>query len=441
MNLFSMRTNDNILFWNIVRDSVHLKMWELKGCLESPEGKRHYKKPIFRFPQLLLDAFINEICFFRLKPKDTLIICVSRNLDDQQNPTDLILIDYLRYFKNNYNIIEVYQNNKYKSFDTKYRNRYFLNSLELKKKISSLFKKKTEPQFELISNALNQIFEINYDWASLMNPILDEYRIGYKFYTKVLKRLKPKYFIFSQMSRPAVAAANNLGIRTIEVLHGCPTPSCTTWMYQKNIPEQPSAPKEILTFSAYWHKLIGDNFKKWAIGNSFFYSLRKKDLTYKKTFTSISSIFTYKAVSTSTHALAKLLPEYTFYLKLQSSEIDHIQLANEKFRDCPNVKVIFNELNVNQLFEISDFLILVQSSCTYQALQNGLKVFILKELYYIESQDIFASKDVYPVGNADEIMQHIIQLENEGIPENSEYHFFNKFDESKFKEILDKSEV
>ena len=434
--LLEMRLKNGLVFWDVVRYYTFIHLLELNDSYVVPRKTRK-KRSFYKIVKSVFNVLFNEIFFMcSSRECDIVFYCSSRNIGKKNEPQDVVLMDCIDSLDCSKYFIESTIHPKYEGL-SKFKNRYFLYTLNL------LYKRKNkveiEPEFEEVANILKKEFGFQTNWQELFKKLLFSFYQETIIYSRVFKKKRPKALIFisNNLPKALVYVCKNLGIYTIEMQHGALTGAAISDRYHPSVKDLslPTVHDAYLTFSQYWNKRISSVFNVLAVGNTF-YHFENKKRDENKVYTFISGKFIFPVLFSYAKSFAKACPDKMFYYKLHTSEIDHDQYARSESSSYPNLKIIYSEKNVNQLYEESAGVILIQSTCAYEALQSGLDVFIVKELYYKESMELFSLANVFLIESVEDFKNTIqnkqLLNQNKGdIPE-----FFTRFNKTHFLNFL-----
>lgn len=427
-DLFNLKTENNIYFWQIKRLEIFLKLYDLinnnsdfKDNNSSWKKISKFKKIYSIFKQLIMDIKY----YYKNKNSNNIYFLASRNKVNNQD-IDIISNDLLNLTKNNF-LIETYNKDS--------KNKYKNTRLILKKNILRKIPIKDEIK-ENINSIIKNEFNIEYDFNSFLLIGLKEFYIDYIYYLKFFKKfkyLKKVFVIQSGIQSGMFKALKDLNIESIELQHGNIGYLHPAYNYPQEVnkfKEKLYLPKNFFTFSEFWRKKVNYPVDKIIdIGNSFYSytpKLKKKrnEITFITTVTHQNIIEKY---------LDFLLPrtDKKVNLKLHPNQLHQKKDIIQKYKNIKNLKIIFTEEKVNEIALRSSEVILVMSTAAYEVLQLGCNLKIISELDYLGLVDIFDLNNVILLEKKEDILKQFTYKK-----ENNNLSFFDKFDEIKIKEIL-----
>lgn len=428
-NLFQLKNNCGLYFWDIVRYDVFYQILIDKGIFNPSGSSKHQSTTLQRIYRLIHAAF-NLIFFsFMTSKKDILFYTVSRNFDSNGYNYDAVLKDLIESTDSNY-YIETFFNSKHSQ---PFNNRYWLHALQLNHKF--IKSRASSIEYDWVSKIINQSFNLDRDWGVFIAEIIDRYSNEKKAYLKILKKVKPKVLIFNRNGflAPLVSAAHQMNVKVFEMQHGSITPASLFYNYPEdiNLTHLSTLPDTLFLLGDYWSKSVSGGVEKIIIGNNEIYRELVRERSNHRVLTVISGKFVFEELIAFTVQLSEHIPDYKIYFKLHPGEQMHRKPAKEKTATKTNIEVVYDEMSVERLLQKSQSVLLIQSTCAYSALQAGCNLFVLKRHYYQESSDIFGFDNVYLVDN---IMDALNGLRKKS--KASDVEFFTDFKEDRFKKII-----
>lgn len=386
-------------YWNIIRFYLSTKMIEYKKDL----GKAHtgldqytpkelFGKLILQIPDLI---FKNPLWF--LRKKDILILNHARRVKENGKYsciyTDL-LADTL---KNTYMVLESSMLLAHKKpVQTKHIR--YLDYIDRKKNLLMLGSRKyrlsAEETDELteVVNHVNAYFQIGLDREETVRELANRiitHQIYDKYFTKILKKVRPKIIIevvyYSSVCLAFNEAAKKLNITTIELQHGAVgLVDCLYNYYKKAL--IPSFPDYVFLFGEYWRKnmrfpIADANVK--AVGWPFYekrvksYAKGKKKNEYT-TILFISQGPVGEKLSKAAVTVADQLDpgQYRIIYKLHPGEYARWKKEYPWMVDAKLTVIDNNEADMHHYFSQSDIQAGVFSTAIYEGLGYGLRTFI-----------------------------------------------------------------
>ncbi|MBU1076081.1 MAG: hypothetical protein KKH98_02230, partial [Spirochaetes bacterium] len=284
-----------------------------------------------------------------------------------------------------------------------------------------------------INAILKKAFRVSIDVDPIITKLISYFKTDYSYYKRIFKNIKPKAILLLQngVQSGLLSAAQSLKIPVLEIQHGRVSFVHPVYSYNPDISytHLDTFPDYFLSFSEYWnHSIHFPIREKIAIGNDYYYV---KPVSKKKKREAVTVIFT-KGLMKFTKQLSALCPDTTIYVKVRHSDEHITGFFNEEFHEHPNIRVIFDEKSVKDLFFLSHSIVAVESTTVYEALQSGTKVFIAAMMNYQTHEDVFNNRNVYLVKEAQDVVKN---LKNKFFHSRKD-HFFDKFNESRFRKVM-----
>ncbi len=428
--LFEKKYKD-IFIWDIVRSDVYYQL------LWKPKVKFTIKNNAFSKLQ-----FLKEILFFMisllLKKYDVIFFTSSRNKNFNgkffdQNLED-ILVKYPKAI-----CFESFERNIEK---LKNKKNTIYNPVSFFRIFFKIFYRKQN--FKEIINLINKEFNSNTLTNEDLNSLIVQYQIDYNFYSLIFRLKKPKVIFINQngIQKGLFAAATKFKIPVIEVQHGIIDEGHLSYNYSKNIDysgRKISLPSYFFTFSEFWAKdLYYPVNETINMGNSYF-SLQNE--------IEIKNIVNGLLVASSDifgENLKDLIIEFTqkykfpIYFKLHPNQYFQKEYFQEVFKDYNNVEVFTNNKTIYELLEISNAVLVIQSTALYEALHMNRLGIILRKQTYTRHSHLFENSNVYLIDNANELYDALNN--NYRVDDSGKNLFFEEFKNEKFLNFMKKIE-
>lgn len=449
-NLFSENTlnNNDAYLWEIIRSDIFGELLILLSIYKKEKPIIKQRKSFLFYIIQVFSYLKHEVSFWMKKKtfRTSMFFIVSRFVDKNGRKIDHYLKDFIPFFQNDNFTIELYNEGTEKNhfIEQKYYHelkRYMWITEKFEKLFPYLLSNKEIQVFSTkIETLINKEFNTSYCWSKLILKKISIHKLDCLYAKYLLKKINPKIVFlhaYPRFYRSTIKVCKDLGIISVEVQHGSITPGSISVRFDQNISFRnlKLVPHYIITLSEYWKKMIDPRLPSISVGNSFFYTDTIKN-KLNNIFLVISGNFIYNKLMELTIELAKALPDNKFIYKLHPSENYRLEQAKTQTKESPNIEIIFNERDINQLIKEAKYLLLIQSTCAYQALQNGCDLLILKSQYYQESSDIFDLENVHLVSGLREIIRVLTEKNQLSIAESEQLKFFEKFSEEKFINFL-----
>jgi hypothetical protein len=404
---FEQKVCGNVHYWDIIRQSLfeallgHYNLYQFTPVV--PERKSALKTKA----QLFFKMVENELIFFFRRQKRTfLFVSLSRNLDQGGWAKDELNTDYKRVLPNSsYLELETWSQAHFPR-ELRYKNRQFIYRLLFQKKFKFFVNKK---RFKPIDEFVDR-FECFFGLVNVINRndvenLVYSYLTEVQYYRSILKKVKPACVISSMHEKSIAHACRSLDITSVELQHGSIS-SLFNLIYNyggHSVSEMiPSSYKFLFTFSEYWAKLVRSPTIPLPMGNSYLFKPTKENKNTSSSLLIITNQDFTEMFMSEMKVIASEFKEVTFHFKLHSAEFEYEERVRKFFKGDDNVNVIYNEKTVSELMEICQVVFTIQTTATYQALQQNLKVIILRKKYYWISDDVLELPNVFLIDNWDE---------------------------------------
>lgn len=423
--LFDLQTQDGIYWWDIVRYHIYLELMTqiIRENQQAPINNQYKKinKIIILlmkdFLYLVQSLFKNNNYFFFLYP---------RNMDKKGFAVDYISNDTFKLLHKDSFIVDVLKTNLMQE-------KVYTDTLLLF--IRKLFvwrKKKYNIGIEGIDELFNKEFGVRLDFENKINIHISTFKADILYYRSIFSLFKPKivFLTANGQEKGMLYVCQQKEIKAFELQHGQISDFHPYYSYPKdlNLSRVKTLPYGFLSFSSYWHKINYPVKVKLNIGSSNY------NLSMNRTGNNVL-IVTHNIYMENLLPLIKELAlnikDKKIILKLhpeQRNEVEDIKVGLEEFN---NIEIVCNEKSIIYVFQECSSMITIQSTTVYEALQSGIKVFLYKKQDYDSHIDLFNSKNLYLVENAQQILDGIDRsfIEEKMV-------FFEKFDGRKFLNFI-----
>lgn len=293
-----------------------------------------------------------------------------------------------------------------------------------------------------IYNKLTTSFpNISFDLPALQNDY-QEFLAQYRFYRFLFNfcGIKKVFIVQNGIQKGLFAAANKCGVKVIELQHGQVSENHPAYSYSKemvNFPEKIYAPDVFLTFGNFWMKnSVFPGVKIEPLGNDFYSqsgSINSSENVEKKILV-ISSYIHGEVLSRCVKEISEKDRSFSFYYKLHPNEYADIEKYKTLFVGNDKITIITNEATVTELLSKTEFVLLIQSTAELEALRNGKKVIVLRQLDYEALDFVFNEKGIYFIDEANEFVSCYNAHKDEQIEPRTD--IFQPFDSEKALELL-----
>jgi hypothetical protein len=192
-------------------------------------------------------------------------------------------------------------------------------------------------------------------------------------------------------------------------------------------------PDAVLLFSEYWkHQCSMLGTELTAVGNNCFSSAGARSTrTGATVFVNADPFQRY--LSPLAVKLAKSMPDRLFIMKLHPAELSGRAMIEREYQGIPNLSVVGVEKSCPELFADASDVVVVQSTATYEALDWGVPVHILRKSWFMAEQDLFSRPDVHLFSTAAELQSALFKPVERAERDSP---FFEIFDPVKFCELV-----
>jgi hypothetical protein len=402
--LFTLRDETGTLYWDIVRPQVLIVLFytcERKKNTANAPAVRPVGNKIFRLLKWFVWLFVNECNFyFSLRRRPYLFLMISRFFDAAENRSyDAVADEIHAALREDSLAVETFKNAQ--TDVTRFGHRYqTFHSYTLRQWYKR--KKFVAGKSYALSSLLKERFPASRDenWDRLIQETLLEYQAEYRFMSRLLRRARPKALFFSGGAKGIIAAARNLGIKTIEIQHSPLNRADLHYSYNQDIDYSAIAtlPEYLLVNSDKWQERLYYPPEFVNVGSDYFHrSSRQNPATGRRNkILFVSDPLNHDLIKRYISGFIERndLSDFKVVFKLHSAETDRYEAAKHFFAGRPEVEVILNERNISALLDESCATFVIYSTVAYQAVQKGLKVFLLKTGYYEGGYDLFGLPNV-----------------------------------------------
>lgn len=287
--------------------------------------------------------------------------------------------------------------------------------------------------FSEIYNLIKSTFPECTITIDVMNACYRQFVTEYKYY-KVLFRwcqTKRVFVVQNGIRKGLFAAANELGIKLIELQHGQISVNHPAYSYPSEclIPASKIYhPDILLTFGSFWSKNRNyPGVKDLVIGNdSYADSIEMPDTHGNKKLLVISNHLEGELLAKRVKEVLARDPEFYFFFKLHPDQYMDYELYKACFEGFDRVEVVSNQFTINQLLSQCEGLFLNDSTVELEALRVGRKVYVLTEQYYLVMDFVLGEPGIYACKDIDEFLEKYECHKNERLsPRDDLFSIFN----------------
>jgi len=291
-----------------------------------------------------------------------------------------------------------------------------------------------------VKQAIFRHFGLALDIARLVADAIAMFRDTRDHYRTLFRDFRPRAIIGVNNGTLSgmYLAAKEAGVPTVELQHGASTYYTIFWSYPTSIaPSHPglSLPTAYFTYSDYWNTNTHFPVKLFrSIGTDYFY--QEPAASVSNDVLMISSYMYRDALLGLALELAAKDTGRTVFFKLHPHEFDKKAQVVGFCQTHQNIRIVCDELEFPELLTLCRYVIGVQSTAIYLALQARKHVCLLKHSNYFWHEDVFKYVELFD--SADEL--HGLTHDGEGV------HFknhsaipdlFQPFSEQAFVKALD----
>lgn len=395
-NLFRKKIEE-IYFWKIIRFSLLCEIGIKVKLMRKTQDEKNINK-IEKTKKLLLGTIIS---FFKNNNfKKNIIVFefndfkLYGNFEDEKNLLSKFYFDLIEKFKKEKIDFEVVyplylekeyrlEKNSYAEENYKY---LFFKIIGFIKNKFNLFKFSFEDKNYL--NKLRKYFEKEIDNLEILNEknlrkILINFECEYKYYHNFFRIKQPQkiYIICSYGKEALIAAAQDLNIEVIELQHGV----ITKYHIGYNFPDVkiPYFPDKLLLWGEYWKANVDlpKNVKIELYGYPY---LKRQHEKYKNIEKNLNQVIFIsqgtigKKLSEKAIEFVKENPQLKVVYRLHPGEFLRWKKEYKDLYESRNLENLEisdnNEKNLYEYLFESEYLIGVNSTVIYEALNLGLKV-------------------------------------------------------------------
>lgn len=439
-NFFALKNSEGLLFWDVIRsDLFELLYSELveKKTLNVSARKKSIFSTISSIFFHLIDIFSFQIKIIFKRYNYICYVC-SRNKIDKNTYIDIASADVLNIIKNESLIIESFYQPNSISKEYKYYNSGLLFA-KIKERIIKRTNNINDLAYLNLVSILKKEFNVNnFNPIILINTLIANFYIEYKYYLKLIKKVNPNaiFVVQNGIQKGMFAAAKKFNIPLIELQHGFIGYVHSAYSYPKAIKngEIKTLPEYFLSFSDFWTKDFNYPVKKIVeIGNTIYSNkISKNKIIYELTII-FADVYTSILINFVDDLILNKF-NHKICLKLHPNQYNDVEYIRKKYSKYSNIDIIYIEKQISEVLSISSAIMVIQSTCAYEALNNGIKVFILKKMDYGTHQNIFNDPNVVLIDSCNQIIQ---EMKKPTINDYNKVNYFKKFEIKKFTNFIE----
>lgn len=282
--------------------------------------------------------------------------------------------------------------------------------------------------YSIISDALKRTFDINIPYSTI-NSIYKHQKHLINRYRFLFRILKPqKVFVSADLNKPLYYVAKCFGVKTYELQHAGIIYEYASYSYPSivNSNWNIAFADYYLMLGEAWGSVNNIPAKRIVLGNDYFLPQvfnRHIDNDY---IIFVSTLLHYESLIPIAKQYAQSNRSMEIIYKLHPEEYENKDYYIKAFENFCNVKVICNEVNLQDLLYYCRLVVLVYSSVCFEALNYNKPVAVVKGLNYGNMLD--ACKGIPSVQYMKDVEDINKMLEIESKVKNTEkyYEHFNE---------------
>ena len=438
-DFFSWRTPDANPFWDVVRYELFFSLFEkdepqsLQNVVASGSLRSKIKK-IASVPARVVALTIQWARMKAMRQVDFLALVASRYKDVDGRPADHASIDVLRTFSELGSIRKI-ESQPGLLHDVNVN--ILISGAARVYRLPSSLEKYLRDMAEAIADAEQKYFGARD--PNLFSVVRREYTshlVQRQIWHEIIERSNPRFILMTQngIQKGALIEARKRGVPVVECQHGVISRMHPAYSYPTALQPGEGAvvPDVLLLFSEYWmgqcympgtKMLVAGNDR---FGNKGIRSTRNGAAVF------VTAAFFHKYLSPLAVELARSMPTRAFIMKLHPAQVADQGRIEEEYRGIQNLSVVGTEKSCSELFADASDVVIVQSTASYEALDHGVPVHILRQCGYMSHGDLFTHPDVHLFSTAAELQGLLFRPvagKDHGLP------FFSAFDPSAIREI------
>ncbi|QUI25004.1 hypothetical protein HZI73_23110 [Vallitalea pronyensis] len=386
-----------VFFWKLIRLEVYERIMFNKGYHKKAQNNTNTRffNILSEMPNILINTFIRSWSL-DFSQKDVLVFRHPRKVMVNNDYIDIYtkyLEDEMKLSSIDYGSIDFPNNLIHRTkYDGSVKNiesislgmDYLYGLLQRKIILKHRISKEDYELINDLNEIINSSFKVNINLSEIVIRAIAKFNYRKKFYTRILKRKKPNriYLVVHYSRHELIAAAHELGIKSIEIQHGIITPFHLGYSYGANT-NIPYFPDSMILYGSIWNNMVNIPILNYNL------ILRKFDYLYeqKNRLASIQKENAITIVSQGTVGenlfsfatdLACKLENHTIYYKLHPGEFLTWKSKVNEIELPQNIKLIFDEETILSLFSKSNYIVGVYSTAVYEALFFECNIIVLK---------------------------------------------------------------
>lgn len=243
---------------------------------------------------------------------------------------------------------------------------------------------------DIINNIKKEIKErlgVDIDIERLIKKRIFRFSLEKKYFDNILDKIQPKviYFVVSYGKEELIASASERNIKTIEMQHGVINNYHMGYYFPFDF-NIPYFPDEIILFGSFWEENVQlprnnkQNVKRFECLKPSYNKNPKNNLNQVSILFISQPTIGDRLSKVALKFMNTNSDEIMVYYKLHPSEFVNWKEKHKELVLCENLgnfKVITDDISIDELFNISNYTIGVNSTAIYESLLRDCKTFIL----------------------------------------------------------------
>jgi len=262
-----------------------------------------------------------------------------------------------------------------------------------------------------IDSIVKDTFGVDVHLDKFIKVKIAYFRAERNYYRWLFKKLRPQaiFFVLNGIQKAIVYVGKEMNIPVIEFQHGLINYCHPAYSYPDGIEKYKNnefiVPDDFFVFSEYWIKNVNYPVKRvYPMGNSHYYTFLPPVNGDRDEITFISADIYQKKIEVYLDYFLKHRPEAKINLKLHPNQKNEVQAIRQKYSAYKNVNVYYNEVTVNELFARSKEVIILASTCGYEAIQHGCNLGIIRDEMSYCIQDLFSHPNTRLLDTPEDIL-------------------------------------
>jgi hypothetical protein len=429
LKCFECRESNGAYYWDQIRHDVfyhiYLNIIRDSGVVETVQRKGKCRTLFVNAASFLIRVM--TIVLFTILGRKTLFLTSSRFVKKNKLHDD-ILQPVMNLSNRSYLKIEQ-SNLKLGLIHSKY----------LFATTRKIFCHSTYSLLDKIESDVKSKFNINVTLNNIANKQINKYVNEYMFYTQLFfySKINTVNLVQDGIQRGMFHAADNANVEVNEFQHGWFSSLHPAYSYPDINPANNNIylPARLLTFSPHWHFADSYPIKQFLSIGSQKKIIRAKTNKNPKLCLIVSADIYHYELAKLTKRIAKLSSHINFIYKLHPNQKAHFEIIEKEFSEFVNVRVVGPEHNINNYLHDALFVLLIQSTVSYEALQSNSIVICYKRLNYGAHNDLAGKPNFFYID--DEFELQTILISNLSVTVDSPLNiYFDDFDAIKVKSFL-----